>query len=402
MSHIVVIGAGQAAASLVARLRAKDFDGPITLVGDEPVLPYQRPPLSKKYLTGEMELDRLYLRPESYYADQKISLRLGTPARDIDRAAKTIRIGEETLAYDKLVLATGSCPRHLPASIGGDLKGVYVVRTLADVDAMAHEFTEGRRALIVGGGYIGLEAASVAANRGLKVTLLEAADRILQRVAAPQTSDFFRTLHQQNGVDIREGVGLERLAGEARVDHALTSTGDRIDVDFVIVGIGILPETRLAEAAGLDIDNGIVVDAFAQTSDPDILAAGDCTSFPHGDGRLRLESVPNAIDQGEAAADTILGTPTPYVARPWFWSDQYDTKLQIAGLNTGYDRIAIRDSGGPISFWYFRGSKLLAVDAANDPRSYMMGKRWIESGKSPAIADIENPETELKKLSVTE
>ena len=400
MTHTVVVGAGQAGASLVARLRNKGYSGQITLIGEETAPPYQRPPLSKAYLNGDMELERLYLRPLSFYEENRIDLRTGVKVHAIDRKAKSLDLGGESLAYDTLVLATGSKPRHLPAKIGGDLNGVYVVRSLADVDQMSSEFSKESRVLIVGGGYIGLEAAAVAAKRGLNVTLVEAADRILQRVASPQTSDFFRNLHQKHGVEIIEGVGLESFMGTDRVTGAKLSDGREIEIDFVIAGIGIVPDIELAEASGLEIENGIKVDALCKTSDPDIYAVGDCASFPHKNNRLRLESVPNAIEQAEAAADVILGGSDEYLAKPWFWSDQYDVKLQIAGLNTGYDKVVVRDSNGPISFWYYKGLELLAVDAANDPRSYMMGKRWIEAGKSPSPEDVADPEVELKKVAV--
>lgn len=400
MQKIVVVGAGQAGASLVAKLRTLGFDGQITLIGAEAVPPYQRPPLSKAYLLGDMTLERLFLRPESYYADNNIDLRLGTEVTAIDPAAQTVRVGDEVLDYDALVLTTGSAPRYLPASIGGTLEGVHVVRGLSDVDGMEPEFQAGKSVLIVGGGYIGLEAAAVAAKKGLKVTLVEMADRILQRVAAPETSDYFRALHTAHGVEICEGVGLNRLIGEGRVSGAELSDGSTLDVDFVIVGVGITPGTALAEAAGLEIDNGIKTDAEGRTSDPAIWAAGDCASFPYRDGRLRLESVPNAIDQAECVAENLLGAGKAYVPQVWFWSDQYDVKLQIAGLSTGYDRIITRagDKEGAVSFWYYQGDTLLAVDAANDPRAYMVGKRLIDGGKSPAPDLLADPETDLKSL----
>jgi len=400
MPHIVVIGAGQAGASLVARLRNKGYVGEITLIGAEPVPPYQRPPLSKAYLTGEMELERLFLRPKSFYAEQNISLRTNSTVASINRTKQTIDLDNETIGYDKLVLTTGAKPNVLPDSIGGDLIGVHVVRTLEDVDGLADEVSPGRHALVVGGGYIGLEAAAVAIKRGLKVTVLEMADRILQRVAAKETSDYFRNLHINQGVDIKEGVGLQKLIGDGNVRSAKLSNGENLDVDFVIAGIGIAPNIELAQAAGLEIENGIKVNSLCQTSDPSIYAAGDCTSFPHNNKYLRLESVPNAIDQAEAAADAIMGGTEPYLAKPWFWSDQYDVKLQIAGLNTGYDNVVTRESGGPVSYWYYSGNTLLAVDAMNDPRSYMMGKRWIEAGKSPQANAIANPDIELKSLAV--
>ena len=400
MTQIIVIGAGQSGASLVAKLRKDGFDGDITLIGAEPVIPYQRPPLSKAYLLGDMALERLFLRPESFYADQNVTLKLGQPVTGIDRAAKTVTVGDEVLGYDQLALTTGSDPRRLPAAIGGDLDGVFVVRGLSDVDAMAPAVVEGARALIVGGGYIGLEAAAVATKRGVQVTLVEMADRILQRVAAPETSSYFRDLHTRHGVEILEGIGLDRLIGEAgRVTGAVLSDGTRLDLDFVIVGVGIQPATGLAELAGLTLNNGIETDAQGRTSDPAIWAAGDCASFPYRDGRLRLESVPNAIDQAECVAANMLGGDMAYVPQPWFWSDQYDVKLQIAGLNTGYDRIITRQGDGQsVSFWYYLGQTLLAVDAMNDPRAYMIGKRLIDAGKSPDPQVIADPAADLKAL----
>lgn len=399
MTKVVVVGAGQAGASVVAKLRNKGFEGAITMIGEEPAVPYQRPPLSKAYLLGEMELDRLYLRPESFYAENNIDLILSNKVQAIDPAAKTVTVDGKTVDYDELVLTTGSYPRRLPASIGGDLDGVFTVRGLADVDAMQPRFTEGAKVLIVGGGYIGLEAAAVAAKLGLDVTLVEMSDRILQRVAAKETSDYFRKLHTDHGVKILESTGLNRLTGEGHVSGAELSDGTTLDVDFVIVGVGIVPATELAEAAGLEIDNGIKTDNFGRTSDPHIWSAGDCASFPYKGDRLRLESVGNAIDQGEIVAENIMGAETPYTAKPWFWSDQYDCKLQIAGLNAGYDRIVTRQGAdGSVSYWYYKGETLLALDAMNDPRAYMVGKRLIENGKSPNPTLIADPAQDLKPL----
>ena len=399
MTKVVVVGAGQAGASVVAKLRNKGFEGAITRIGEEPAVPYQRPPLSKAYLLGEMELDRLYLRPESFYAENNIDLILSNKVQAIDPAAKTVTVDGKTVDYDELVLTTGSYPRRLPASIGGDLDGVFTVRGLADVDAMQPRFTEGAKVLIVGGGYIGLEAAAVAAKLGLDVTLVEMSDRILQRVAAKETSDYFRKLHTDHGVKILESTGLNRLTGEGHVSGAELSDGTTLDVDFVIVGVGIVPATELAEAAGLEIENGIKTDNFGRTSDPHIWSAGDCASFPYKGDRLRLESVGNAIDQGEIVAENIMGAETPYTAKPWFWSDQYDCKLQIAGLNAGYDRIVTRQGAdGSVSYWYYKGETLLALDAMNDPRAYMVGKRLIENGKSPNPTLIADPAQDLKPL----
>ena len=399
MSHVVVIGAGQAGSSCVAKLRNSGFDGAVTLIGAEPVPPYQRPPLSKAYLMGDMALERLFLRPESFYGEHDIALRMNTRVDAIDVEAQQIKIGSEVLVYDDLVFTTGSSPRRLPASIGGALDGVYVVRDLADVDAMAPRFVKGAKVLIVGGGYIGLEAASVAVKLGLQVTLVEMAERILQRVAATETSDFFRALHKTQGVDIREGVGLDRLLGEGAVNGARLNDGSEIAVDFVIVGVGISPDDGLAGAAGITLENGIKTDARGRTSAAHVWAAGDCASFPYREGRIRLESVPNAIDQAELVALNIMDGAQDYVAKPWFWSDQYDVKLQIAGLNTGYDRVVTRRTDADsVAFWYYRGQTLLAVDAMNDPRAFMIGKRLIEAGKSPAPEVIADLATDLKAL----
>jgi 3-phenylpropionate/trans-cinnamate dioxygenase ferredoxin reductase subunit len=400
MSHIIVIGAGQAGSSLVAKLRKDGFEGEITLIGAENTLPYQRPPLSKAYLLGEMELERLFLRPESFYADNNITLRLGTVVTAIDAGAKTLSLGDEVIAYDQLALTTGSDPRQLPAAIGGDLGGVFVVRSLGDVDALAPYVVAGKRALIVGGGYIGLEAAAVCAKRGVDVTLVEMGDRILQRVAAPETSDYFRALHRDHGVTILEGTGLDRLEGEAgQVTRAVLGDGSTVEVDFVVVGVGITPSTQLAALAGVEVENGIKTDAQGRTSDPSIWSAGDCASFPYKGGRIRLESVPNAIDQAEVVAQNMMGAGKDYVATPWFWSDQYDVKLQIAGLNTGFDNVVTRAGDGrTTSFWYYKGDQLVAVDAMNDPRAYMVGKRLIDMGKTADKAAVADAAADLKPL----
>lgn len=399
MTHMVVIGAGQAGSSLVAKLRATGFDGDITLIGAEAVPPYQRPPLSKAYLLGDMVEERLYLRPAAFYADNKIDLRLDCNASSVDAATKTITLSDGgTISYDKLALTTGSIPRTLPAAIGGTLDGVFSVRDLKDADAMVPAFTAGKKVLIIGGGYIGLEAAAVASKLGLEVTLVEMGDRILQRVAAPQTSDFFRDLHTSHGVDIREGVGLDRLLGDTHVTGARLTDGTELDIDFAVVGVGIMPATALAKTAGVTVDNGIVTNDHAQTSDPDIYAAGDCATLTFKGETIRLESVGNAIDQAEVAAQNMGGGDVTYTPKPWFWSDQYDCKLQIAGLNIGYTDVHVRMGDGGQSHWYYDGDTLLAVDAMNDPRNYMIGKRLIEAGRSPAPAQIADPATDMKAL----
>ncbi len=398
MSKVVVIGAGQAGSSLVAKLRSLGFEGDITLIGEETDPHYQRPPLSKAYLLGEMDRERLYLRPEKFYEEQNIILKLGTPVAGLNTAAKTVSVGGETISYDQLAFTTGSTPRRLPERIGGTLEGVHVVRTLADVDAMAPTFRAGKTALVVGGGYIGLEAAAVLRKLGLSVTLIEMADRILGRVAAPETADYFRALHKGHGVDLREGIGLDHLTGGTHVTGAVLTDGSVVPADLVIVGVGIEPNARVAQDVELEINNGIVVDELGRTSDPSVWAAGDCALFPFRGEKIRLESVQNAIDQAEAVAANMLGANKAYEPKPWFWSDQYDVKLQIAGLNTGYDRVVVREVETSRSHWYYLGDTLLAVDAMNDPRSYMIGKRLIEAGKSPDPAIIADASADLKPL----
>jgi 3-phenylpropionate/trans-cinnamate dioxygenase ferredoxin reductase subunit len=345
-------------------------------------------------------VEQILIRSAAWYDEQKVELRLNQRVEAIDRAACSLRLaGGETLAYSRLVLMTGARPRRLPDEAGGALRNVLLMRSLADADVMAPHLVAGKRLLVVGGGYIGLEAAAVAAAKGLQVTLLEAAPRILQRVAAPATSDYFRALHRGHGVDIREGAALVRLLADGdRVCGAALADGSRIDADVVLVGIGVHPNVELAQAAGLQVDNGIVVDALCQTSDPLILAAGDCCSFDYRGQRIRLESVQNANDQGACAAHTVAGQPRPYAALPWFWSDQYDCKLQIAGLNLGYDDVVVRFGKTPRSqsVWYYRGDTLLAVDAMSDPAAYVVGKKLLDAGRSVPKATVADPAAEYK------
>ena len=401
MEKVIIVGGGQAAASLAHKMRSLGFDGALTMMCEEKTPPYQRPPLSKKYLLGEMALERLYLRPEHYYVEQNITLHLGERVNAINRQNNEIITEKGQYAYDRLVLATGSTPRLLPTHLGGTLENVFSVRDLKDADSLAPHMKEGKRLLIIGGGYIGLEAAAVAAARGMDVTLIEMSERILQRVAAPQTSDYFRSLHQSHGVSIKEQTGLTRLLGQnGQVVGAELSDGSTLEIDLAILGIGITPATNLAQDCGLAIENGIRVDALGRSSDPNIWAAGDCCSFPYKDGYLRLESVPNAIDQAEVIAQNIMGAEIAYIPKPWFWSDQYDVKLQIAGLNTGYDKIIERKNPTLLSqsFWYYAQDTLIAVDAMNDPRAYMVAKKLIESGLTPDPALVEDASSNLKDL----
>ncbi|MDA5638712.1 MULTISPECIES: NAD(P)/FAD-dependent oxidoreductase [Agrobacterium] len=400
--RLVIVGAGQAAFALASKLRALKDERPITIVGSEDAYPYQRPPLSKKYLLGEMSFDRLMFRPEEWYAENNVDMRLSTLVEEIDRSAKTLRMQDGgTLSYDRLVLATGAAPRLLPASIGGDLEGVLTVRDKRDADRLMEEMKPGRRLLVIGGGYIGLEAAAVARKLGLEVTLIEMADRILQRVAAKETADIMRGIHQAHGVSIREKTGLVRLVGmDGRVAAAELSDGSTLDVDFVIVGIGVTPNDRLARESGLDVGNGIVVDDHTRTSDSAIHAVGDCALLPWRGQHVRLESVQNAVDQAEAAAAVLTGAATAYDPKPWFWSDQYDAKLQIAGFNLGYDETMLRQGAreGSWSVWYFRDGRFVAVDAVNDAKAYVAGKKLLDTGAEPDRAILADASADLKLL----
>lgn len=401
--RVVVVGAGQAGLAAAAKLRALGHEGAITMVGEEPHFPYQRPPLSKAYVLGEMTRDRLFLRPEAFFADQDIEIRTDTRVSGIDRKTKRVVLSDGAdLGYDRLILATGSTPARLPSNVSGDLEGVFYMRDLADADAIAAAMKPGKHVLIVGGGYIGLEGAAVAAKLGLHVTLVETSSRILGRVASAETAEYFRDLHLSHGVDLREGVGLTSLVGaDGVVQGADLSDGSQIECDIVLIGIGVRPNDKLAMDAGLAIENGIRTNARAQTSDPAIYAAGDCASFPWNDQQIRLESVGNAIDQGECVATNIMGRGVDYVPKPWFWSDQYDVKLQIAGLSTGFDRVIRRQTDAKtLSLWYFALGRLIAVDAMNDPRGYMIAKRLIEAGQTPDVNLLSDPATDLKSLLV--
>ncbi len=398
---IIVIGAGQAAASFISRQVALGSTTPLLLIGNEPLPPYQRPPLSKKYLLGELDRERLFIRPEQWYADQGVDTKYNTKVESIDPQNKTISTNDETIAYSKLLLCTGSRARNLPDAIGGKLPGVFTLRNMADIDQVAPEFQAGKKLLIIGGGYIGLEAAAVARLLGLEVVLIEMAERILQRVAAEQTSDYFRKLHRDQGVDMRESTSLIHLLEKDGKICAELENGETIDANLVLVGIGGSPNSELAEAAGLDCDNGIAVNETCQTSNADIYAAGDCCSFIRNGTHIRLESVQNASDQGDLIARVLAGEDVTYKSLPWFWSDQYGCKLQIAGLNQGFNKTILRPGAteDSQSIWYYCDDTLLAVDAMNDPKAYAFGRKIIDAGINPAPDIIANPDTDLKALA---
>ena len=400
MVTTIVLGAGQAGAEVVSKLRDEGHEDRIILIGQEDYLPYQRPPLSKKYMAGEMALERLFLRPKEFYQDKSIELQIGKSALKIDPNQQRVEFSDGSLKYDHLVLSTGSKPRELPLYNSRKIKNLFTMRDLNDANSIEAFMKSGMRLLIVGGGYIGLEAAATARKFGVDVTLVEIEERILKRVAAKETSDYIRSLHISNGVKIKEAIGLDKLeiVGEKVVNASLTDDTD-INVDFVIVGIGITPNTDLAEGANLKINNGILINEKCQTSVSNIYAAGYCTSFKYKNTLVRLESVGNAIDQATTVAQNIMKQNTSYTPKPWFWSDQYDLKLQIAGLNTGYDEVVVRKGESrQVSHWYYKGESLLAVDALNDPRCYMIGKRLIEANKSPSKNQLRDENFNLKVL----
>jgi 3-phenylpropionate/trans-cinnamate dioxygenase ferredoxin reductase subunit len=400
--RVVIAGAGQAAAQAIVSLRHGGFAGEIVLIGEEPSLPYQRPPLSKKFLAGELEPERLHLRPGQYYRDHDVTVRLGTRVERIDRAGKTVRADGADLPYGKLLLATGSHVRRVPIP-GQDLPEVHYLRTIDDVLGIRTRFAPGTRLVVIGGGYIGLEVAAVAVTAGLEVAVVEIADRVMARVVAPPISRFYLKAHQDAGVAFHLEAGVTEIRRAQRGVEVVCTTGVRLPADLVVVGVGILPTTQLAEDAGLKCATGIIVDEFCQTSDPDIYAAGDCTNHPNPllGRRLRLESVHNAQEQGKTAALSILGTPEPYAQIPWFWSDQYDLKLQMVGLAEQYTAMVIRGDPDTRSFaaFYFIGERLIAVHAINSPREFMLSKKLIAQGARLDPNAVANTRVPFKDLA---
>lgn len=403
LENIVIVGAGQAAVQAIDTLRRKGFTGKISLVGDEPWLPYQRPPLSKKYLAGALERERLLLRPQSFYGQHSIETRMGRRVEEILRRERCVRLDDgSTLPYEALLLATGSRPRTLGIP-GADLQGVHMLRTIADVDRIREHLKPGARLAIVGGGYIGLEAAATARELGLDVTVLEMADRVMGRVTCPAISAFYQAEHLRHGVRVRCNVRVRALAaqpGAGRVRAVVTEDGEEHPADIVIIGVGVLPAAELAVAAGLDCDNGVVVDEYCRTSDPAIYAAGDCANHPnpHYGRRLRLESVDNAFEQGASAALNILGIATAHDKVPWFWSDQYDLKLIIIGIAQGHDSVVLRGDPASRAFsaCYLRGGELIALDSINTPKDQMAARKLIAARARPDPGRLADPGIALR------
>lgn len=400
--RVIIVGAGQAGAQAAQTLRQQGHKGEILLIGAERFLPYQRPPLSKIYLQGEMAQERLYLKPAPFFDEQNITLRLNERVVQIDRGRQIIMTDRDAqLSYDKLLLATGAPPRRLSAP-GSDLSGIHYLRSVNDSDALRPILSSQKPVLIVGAGYIGLEVAAVARKAGRDVTVLEMADRVLARVASEPVSHFYEKLHRDAGVDLRLHTSLHSFSGEKSLSEAILTSGERLVCGAALIGIGSVAETGLAAEAGLKTGNGIVVDKYARTDDRNIWSAGDCTWFPsqiYG-CPMRLESVPNAIEQAKIAAMNMMGAEKIYDALPWFWSDQYDVKLQTAGISQGFDQYVLR--GDPdekkFSVWYLKASELLAVDAINDPVAFNIAKRVIGSGRQLNAGPLADNNFDLKQL----
>ncbi|QFS97661.1 Rhodocoxin reductase [Labrenzia sp. THAF191b] len=378
---IVIIGAGQAGAQVAQSLRQGGFEGPLRLIGDEPHPPYQRPPLSKKFLAGEIGAEGLWLRPPAFFTTNNIDHIPNTRVIAIDRGAKRLTLANgDTLPYGKLVLATGTNARLLTLE-GADKKGVVTLRSIADVDVIRDILQKSSSVAIIGAGYIGLEVAAVAKSLGKSVTVIEAQDRPMKRVVSQAVSDYFSGLHKARGIELRLNTGIEAIEGGDSVTGVRLSTGETVPAELVLVAVGAEPNDHLAAEAGLEVDNGILVDGCGQTSDPDIFAAGDCTRFYSNryQRSVRMESVQNAIDQAKAVAQALLGQEVDYDPLPWFWSDQYDIKLQIAGLSEGYDDTKVVGSTDDSKFYvaYLHDGRLIAVDSINSPRSHMMARRVI-------------------------
>ncbi len=402
-STVVIVGAGQAGGEAAAELRRQGFAGRVIILGEEPQPPYKRPPLSKGYLSGAVNEESLYVMQPAQIAKVNIEFRGDTKVARIDRQAKALHLADgSTQHYDKLVLATGGRARPLPLP-GADASTVFLLRTIGDVQKINALCAPGKRVAIVGGGFIGLEGAAVLVKMGLKVTLLEGLPRVLARVTVPEVSAFFERAHREAGVDLRTGAQLAGFEGSP-VNAVTLADGTRIETDFVVVGIGLIANTELAADAGLKIDNGIVVDEYARTEDPDIYAAGDCTNHPSAFlGRnVRLESVQNAMEQGRAAARNLLGKQEPYRTVPWFWSDQYDLKLQMVGLSGAHDQMVLR--GDPASsrnfaVFYLKDGKMIAADTVSRPQEFMFAKKLVAEGAVIDPAQLADESIPMKSLA---
>jgi 3-phenylpropionate/trans-cinnamate dioxygenase ferredoxin reductase subunit len=402
MKTVVIVGASHAAVETIASLRKFGWSGEIVLVGDEPTLPYQRPPLSKAYYKGDVAAEKLLIRPESFYEKNDVTIKLGLRVESIDRKRSSVSLSNgEIIKYSHLVLAVGTRARQLPID-GAELDNINYLRTKGDVDAIKSQLQPGSKLLIVGAGYIGLEVAASAVKQGVEVVVFEAMDRVLARVTSPQISAFYQLIHQQEGVDIRLNASLTKFVKSGSGLIANTADGEKISFDTAIIGIGVIPNTELAEEAELECDNGIVVNEYTQTNDAKIFAIGDCSNHHNViyDRRIRLESVPNAMEQAKVAAATICDKGQAYNQLPWFWSDQYDVKLQTAGLFQDHDQVVLRGDQTlrKFSAFYLKQGKLIAVDALNSPAEFMLSKKLITNGVSPDIDRLADPDISLKEF----
>lgn len=400
---VLIVGGGHAGAMAAIGLRQNGFSGSITMVGDEAALPYERPPLSKAYLNGSLEQHRLYLRKAEFWQDRDIDVRLGTPVTRLDAQDRTATLSTgEIIRFTWCILATGGRARPLPVP-GAELAGVHYLRTLTDVDGIRASLAPGARLAVIGGGYIGLEVAASARKLGHDVTLIEALDRVLARVTSPVVSRFFEAKHSAEGVNVLLNTGVTAIEGGDRVTGVRLSSGELVPADAVVVGIGIIPNCELAVETGLACDNGIVVDELCRTANPNIFAIGDVARHPNvfAPGPLRLESVQNAVDQAKTVVGVITGNPVPYADLPWFWSDQYDVKLQTAGLAIDYDEIVVRgsSSASPFSVCYLRNGTLVAIDCINSIKDFMAAKKLIASQAAPDRARLADPSIALKDLA---
>jgi 3-phenylpropionate/trans-cinnamate dioxygenase ferredoxin reductase subunit len=403
---ILVAGAGQAGAQLAISLRQGGFTGSICLVGDEPELPYERPPLSKEYLVGDRTAEKLALRPEAFWSQRSIELRLGETIVAVDAAGHEVQLASGgTLRYGQLVWATGGRPRALPFAAPAQ-PGVFAVRTRADVDRLRAALDGVERVAIVGAGYIGLEAAPALLKLGKQVSVLESQERVLARVTCPAVSEFYAREHRAHGVDLRTGVRLEGLlVTDAGVEAIRFADGQAdLPCQAVIAAIGILPATGVLQAAGAECSNGVEVDSFCQTSLPDVFAIGDCANHVNryaAGQRVRVESVPNAVEQAKVVAQVVLGKPVPYAAVPWFWSNQYDIRLQTVGLNIGHDDVILRGDPATRSFSaiYLREERVVAIDCINAPRDFVQGKALVERALRLAPQDLADESRPLKALA---
>ncbi len=401
----VILGAGHAAGQVAQSLRSSTcgFTGRIIMIGEEPYLPYQRPPLSKKFLAGEMDLERVYFKPPSFYEKFNIETMLNCQAASVDRKTKQITLRDgRAVNYDKLIFTTGSRVRTIAAP-GVDLPGIFYLRTVDDVESIRAALKPDSKLVIVGGGYIGLEVAAVMVSRGLDVTVVEMAPTVLARVVDKQVAEYFADVHRKAGVKIENGVAVQGFAGKGKLERVLCADGREFPADVVIIGVGIVPNVELAQAAGLACDNGIMVDEFGRTADPDIFAAGDCANHPNRlmGRRLRLESVHNALEQGKTAALAMCGKLVEYAQIPWFWSDQYDLKLQIVGISGTHDKVIIRGNMAKHAFaaFYLQGNVITAVDAINSPQEFMASKALVANKTPIDLEKLANPEVPMNAVA---